>query len=206
MQPILTLDHLVVAAETLAAGVAYVQDTLGVGMAAGGEHPAMATHNRLLSLGETYLEVIAINPDAPAPGGARWFALNAFRGPPRLTNWVARCGDLNAALALAPPGAGRPMALARGDLRWRMAVPDDGLLPFDGAFPGLIEWQGSAHPAQHLPGAGCSLQDLRLTHPDAPQLRDALARYDGGLERCVAPGALAFQAVITTPNGPRVLT
>jgi hypothetical protein len=29
------------------------------------------------------------------------------------------------------PGTGIPVDLARGDYRWRMAVPADGRLPFD---------------------------------------------------------------------------
>lgn len=64
----LTLDHLVVAARTLEEGVAYVADTLGIEPAGGGAHPSMRTHNRLFGLwGRAYLEVIAADPDAPAP-------------------------------------------------------------------------------------------------------------------------------------------
>ena len=125
------LDHLAVSAGALAEGVAHVEDALGVRLSTGGQHPAMGTHNRLLRLGDVYLEVIAIDPFATPPGRPRWFDLNNFTGPPRLTNWIARCADLDAALALAPPGSGTPMALARGDLAWRMAVPDDGRLPLD---------------------------------------------------------------------------
>ncbi len=139
----LKLDHLALSAMTLADGVAHVRDTLGVELAQGGEHAAMGTHNRLLSLGPTvYLEVIAINPAAPYPGRPRWFDLDNFSGPPRLTNWVAQTDDLDRALALAPTGCGAPMALERGDLRWRMAVPENGKLPFDGAFPGADRMAG----------------------------------------------------------------
>ena len=38
---------------------------LGVPMAGGGKHPLMGTHNRLIGLGDLYLEVISIDPDAP---------------------------------------------------------------------------------------------------------------------------------------------
>ena len=105
----LELDHLVVSAEHLQEGVDWVEAQLGVTMAPGGKHAAMGTHNRLLGLGEVYLEVIAADPDAPPPAHPRWFGLDAFRGPPRLTNWVVRVSDMDAGLALAPEGCGAPM-------------------------------------------------------------------------------------------------
>ena len=62
------VDHLVVFAADLAGGVDWCQRTLGISPTAGGEHPLMGTHNRLLALGGgAYLEIIAIDPDAAAP-------------------------------------------------------------------------------------------------------------------------------------------
>jgi hypothetical protein len=123
-------DHLVVSASTLEEGALAVEDRLGVPTEAGGRHPLMATHNRLLRLGDgEYLEIIAAEPDQPAPAHPRWFRLDSFAGPPRLTNWVVRVDALDAALRAAPPGMGRATELRRGDLRWRIAVPGDGLCP-----------------------------------------------------------------------------
>ena len=79
----LQFDHLVVPCARLAEGVAHVEAMLGVKMAPGGKHAVMGTHNALLGLGAIYLEVIAADPDAPAPGRPRWFNLDEFRGPPR---------------------------------------------------------------------------------------------------------------------------
>lgn len=201
----LCLDHLAVAAQTLSEGVSAVEDLLGVTLAPGGRHPLMGTHNRLLSLGPgLYLEVIAIDPEAAAPGHPRWFGLDGFEGPPRLTNWIVRTPDLDAALAAAPAGAGRPTDQQRGDLRWRMAVSDTGHLPFDDAFPALIEWQGSAHPADRLPDAGCRLTRLTVTHPRAAALRAALPLDDPRLS-VVTGAAASIAAEISTPFGPRTL-
>ncbi|MEX5727270.1 hypothetical protein Ga0609869_000623 [Rhodovulum iodosum] len=203
------LDHLAVAAENLEAGVAAVEAALGVGLAPGGAHAAMGTHNRLLHLGPgLYLEVIAIDPAAPAPGRARWFDLDRFAGPPRLSNWIARCEEngLEAALAAAPAGTGRPMALSRGELNWRMAVPEDGRLPFDGAFPAFIEWQGVAHPAARLPDAGCRLVALDIHHPEAVALGEALRGViDEPMVALHEGPEKALRAVIDTPSGRRVL-
>ena len=71
----LAFDHLAVTAETLEEGVAWVEAALGVTMSGGGKHPYMATHNRLLGLGDLYLEVIAADPEAPRPDWPRWFEI-----------------------------------------------------------------------------------------------------------------------------------
>jgi len=202
----LRIDHLAIAAETLADGVAVVEVALGVALAPGGQHPLMGTHNRLLSLGDLYLEVIAIDQAVPAPNHPRWFDLDHFSGRPRLTNWIAACDDLDAALNALPPGHGTPLALARGDLRWRMAVPASGRLPFDDAFPALIEWQGAAHPASRLPDTGVRLLRLEVAHPNAAALRIALAPLlDDTRVVFTAGPAKAMRAEFSTPHGKRVL-
>lgn len=202
----LTFDHLAVSAETLAEGVAAVEAALGVAMAGGGEHPLMATHNRLLGMGDLYLEVIAANPAAPPPGRPRWFDLDRFSGRPRLTNWICRCDDLAAELALSPSGIGVPLSLQRGDFRWQMAVPDDGRLPFDDGFPALIHWQGTLHPAPLLPDGGIRLTRLEISHPQADALRAALAsRLADARVDIVAGTVKAMRACFSTPHGPRWL-
>jgi hypothetical protein len=200
------LDHLALSAMTLGEGVAHAEAALGVALAPGGQHPHMATHNRLLGLGDMYLEVIAADPSAPAPAWPRWFDLDRFSGPPRLTSWIAACDDLEAELALGPDGLGLPVALSRGDLRWKMAVPPDGRLPFDDAFPALIQWQGSVHPVQRLPDAGVRLLRLEIAHPNAAALRRALAgRLDDARVVIVDGAAKALQASFSTPAGTRRL-
>lgn len=201
----LKLDHIVVSATRLQDGIDYVEHALGVKMAPGGKHAAMGTHNALLGLGDTYLEVIAIDPEAPKPDHPRWFDLDNFAGTPRLTNWVAQTTDLAGALALAPPGIGVPMPLSRGDLHWTIAVSPEGTLPFGGAFPGLIDWGDAAHPSGRLPDVGCRLHSLTVSHPQGAGLSAALAMLGGGLGNWVETGPMGFAAMIETPEGQRGL-
>lgn len=202
----LALDHIAISAESLEAGADWVEMALGVAPTGGGKHPHMGTHNRLLSLGDLYLEVIAVDPSAPKPAHPRWFSLDAFHGAPRLTNWICRTEDLDVALAAAPPGTGTATDLARGDYRWRFAVPASGRLPFDDRFPALIQWQGDLHPAKSLRDHGIRLTRLDITHPDAPALRTALKGLADLRVKVQLGPYHALRASFDTPHGPRVLT
>ncbi|RLJ59093.1 glyoxalase-like protein [Litoreibacter meonggei] len=205
---LLRLDHLALAAETLDAARAHVESALGVQLATRGEHPQMGTHNHLMSLGpDIYFEAIAINPDATAPNRPRWFNLDHFDGPPRLTNWILATDDLEAALAELPNGFGTPISLQRGDFRWSMAVPDDGILPWGGWGPALIQWHGDLHPAPLLPEQGIRLGTFVLHHPQATEIAATLApllpRDTVLFAEAETPG---LSANFDTPHGRRVLT
>ncbi len=173
----LTLDHIAVLGETLEEAAHHVEAALGLPMMPGGVHARFGTHNRLLGLAPAlYLEAIAIDPAAPPPGQPRWFALDAFAGPARLDKWICRVDDLDAVLE-ALPMAGHKVELTRGALSWAMAVPEDGMLPFDGLFPALIQWYSDVPPGKMLPGSGCELQGLTVAHPEADALQALLAPH-----------------------------
>jgi hypothetical protein len=80
----LTLDHIAVSTTALPTGTAEVEAALGLPLAPGGQHEAMGTWNRLLSLGpEEYFELIAIEPGAPARrsrAGSTWTISPGRRG------------------------------------------------------------------------------------------------------------------------------
>lgn len=200
------IDHIAVSAASLDEGGRWLAARLGQDPLPGGKHPHMGTHNRLLSLGDLYLEVIAIDPAAPKPGYPRWFDLDAFRGSPRLTNWICRTDDLDAALAAAPEGTGTATDLQRGDYRWRFAVPASGQLPFDDCFPALIQWQGDLHPARSLRDHGIRLTGLQITHPDAPALQAALKPLTDPRVVVGLGPYHSLRATFDTPHGLRVLT
>lgn len=203
------LDHLVVLAASLDQGVAWSERVLGVMPAAGGTHPRMGTHNRLLRLGDdAYLEIIAIDPEAPPPQRARWFDMDdpslqaSVDATPKLVHFVARCDDARAAVqSLADIGIDRGALVpaSRGALQWQITIRPDGARLFDGCLPTLIQWDG-AHPCDSLPAAGISLRALRVVHPQAQQLRAASAAIGlAGIE--LSAGAPSLVATLDTPRG-----
>lgn len=204
-----SIDHLVIAGDRLAAATRHVEDSLGLATVPGGQHPHFATHNRLLSLGPgAYVEAIAPDPSAPPPGRARWFGLDRYAAdpppPPRLVAWALRVDDPAAASAAAPEGIGPVLALERGAYRWRITVPESGVQPFDGLFPALIAWEGDMPPAA-LPASGAELVSLVLTHPQADRLGQALSTLTGDDRVSVRRGPPGLRAVIRTPAGEKVL-
>jgi hypothetical protein len=201
---VIALDHIAIAGETLGEAIDFVETALGVSLQPGGAHSVFNTHNALLGLEDgLYLEAIAANPDAPPPERPRVFDLDRFAGPPRLTNWICRTDDLATALAAGPEGLGQPVALARGDFRWDMAVPLSGILPFDNCAPTLIQWRCRTHPADILRASGVRLSTLVVRHPEARRLRDTLKRvlHDPRVRFETGPAQLV--AHFDTPSGPR---
>jgi hypothetical protein len=212
-----SIDHLVMAARTLDEGVAWCEATLGIVPAAGGRHALMGTHNRLASLAapacpRAYLEIIAIDPQAPPPGRARWYDLDdagaqalLARGP-QLIHWVLGCDDIDdRCRLLAAAGIDRGTVLdveratPQGPLRWRISVRDDGARLAAGALPTLIEW-GARHPVDTLPASGVALEALHVGGLPA-----AAAAFCSAPAVRHASGEPALVATLRTPRGPVVL-
>lgn len=213
------LDHLVVAATTLDAGVAWCEAILGITPGPGGQHPLMGTHNRLFSIASAdfplaYFEIIAIDPQAPAPARRRWFDLDDAtlqtrlrEQGPQLIHWVARVDHAPtavAALSAQDIDRGEVIAASRptpqGLLQWQITVRPDGQRLYDGLLPTLIQW-GDVHPATAMPASGVTLASLVLQHPRADTLATAcraLALPDLALRT----GPAQLRAQLHTPRGP----
>lgn len=208
-EPLAVIDHLVLAATTLADGIDYVATLTGSVPQPGGKHAAMGTHNALLKLGEKlYLEIIAIDPQGAKPKRSRWFGLDSvalqaeLMEQPRLIHWVARTRDIDTASRACDMDFGPVHAMARGDYRWRITIPDDGSLPGRGLIPTLIQWDVAMHPAQALPAKNLSLVELAGTHPDPADVRRVLQRLDlGAALRVSFDRESRVVAMLRTPKG-----
>lgn len=206
----LRLDHLVFACAFLDDGRAWMEARLGVPAQGGGAHPGMGTCNALWRLGDAYLEMLAVDPDAPPPGRARMFGLDLpdvrarMAEGPFLLAWVAATDDLDAALAAAPFVIGAPVALSRGDLTWRLTVSADGRAPLGGVGPALIEWpRDAAHPISRMSDAGLRLARFAAATPEPEAVRAALAAIgaDGLIEVARADGPPRLSCAIDGPGG-----
>ena len=218
----MNLDHLVVAATSLAEGVAWCEATLGVTPGPGGEHPLMGTHNRLLSIAspafpQAYLEIIAIQPGATPTlpeGNQRWFDLDfeplqhhiAKHGP-ALIHWVARVPDAHAAAqsllaqgldvgCVAPASRATPQGL----LQWHITLRADGRRLLGGCVPTLIQW-GPTHPTDAMAPSGVSLQAWSLAHTQPAAVAQALDTLGGHTPPVQLGTAPTLTATLACPNG-----
>jgi len=214
--PALELDHLIIGAAKIGEGIDFVEETLGVRMPLGGKHVGMNTHNAVMRLTEgLYLEVIAIDHEAGPALRPRWFELDdprqqarlASEGP-RLIAWAARSSDLAASLRASVINLGEPMAMSRGTLSWKIAVPCDGALVWGGLLPTLIEWPPGVHPTtQRMPDLGVRFAGLTLRAAKPEPVRAALAGV--GAERLaeiktLRRGAVPMEAIFVRQDGREV--
>jgi hypothetical protein len=199
------LDHLVYVAPDLEAAIDELESRLGVRAVHGGAHPGRGTRNALLALGaRSYLEILAPDPQQPAPASSRWLGVDG-PGLPRIVSWAVATSDLEAHIAeasrrglvLGAVTSGSRMRPDGATLRWRLTDPipliADGLVPF------FIDWGDGPHPAETAP-TGVTLVALRAEHPDVESVRDLLDAASIELEVTAGERA-ALVATLDTPRG-----
>ena len=206
------VDHFAVGAATLEQGVAALENALGVSVPRGGKHAAMSTHNCVMQAGkESFLEILAIDPEAPPPGRARWFTLDdpatraRLAARPRALCWVVGTDDLDATVANSPLELGEIVPFSRGERSWRLTVPKDGGLPEGGLVPAFIEWSPGPHPSTGMQDLGVRLKTIRLHHPEPGRFGEILRALQVDHLAEVAEGPRNLSFVLDTPAGEAVL-
>ena len=205
------VDHLLLGAADLDAGIAWFEARTGVKAAIGGVHPGAGTRNALASLGHRqYLEIIAPDPAQSAFN----FQIDLRRlTSPRLVTWAAASADVDATAAAAAEAGykvfgPRDGSRARPDgvmLRWRTVGVLAGFAEADvDPTPFFIQWAAdSRHPSNDSP-AGCRLAALEIRHPDPARLQNVLRNL--GIDAVVAKSATTgLRATLDAPKGPLVL-
>jgi hypothetical protein len=200
------LDHLVIAAQTLEAGVTYVQDILNIELKHGGRHLHQGTHNKVLRLNDCYLEVIAPDPDSSIT--PPWFGLGhpeilESLQTPHLLTWVAQSDDINTLITKV----NYPVTVQtaqRDHLRWQFSFTKGGNLLSDGLLPYLIQWE--SEPAFYaLPESGYSLLRLEGSHPQAEQLNSVLVKLGLQDALSIKSGDIRLKAILRTSRGREVI-
>lgn len=206
------IDHFAIGAETLEQGAAALSDQLGVDVPRGGKHVVMSTHNCVMQAGnECFLEILAIDPDAPGPGRARWFSMDnpatqaRLAERPRALCWVVNTDDLDALIAASPIDLGEVVHFTRGDRSWQLTVPVDGHLPEGGLVPSFIEWSPGPHPSTAQQDLGVVLDRVILSHPDPTALLEILKALHVDHLVELREGSRGLSFAVTGPNGPSML-
>jgi len=203
------LDHLIVLASTLDEGRQRVTERLGVPPVGGGRHARMGTHNLLWSLGAAYLEVIAVDPEAPPPGRDRWLgfddaAVQTKLGlGPYLATWAVATDDIEALRAKAPVPHTQPRPFFRDDLTWLVALPEGTALPLGGIWPLCIQWTSETHPTQKLEDQKLRLDKIEIMGPAADRVQAVLATLESPAPVIFLHGTkrVRITADIYTPQG-----
>ena len=194
------------ACPNLVQGCEWAADTFGAEPAAGGAHQGLGTRNALLSLGGTYLEIIAPDTEQPLQGtmGERFMRLSQ----PGLVTWAVEA-ELNSVRAALLEGG----VDSHGPVRTERKTPEGLLLvwgllfPVDHSYgarmPFFIDWMDCAHPRDTNPQGGHNAE-LTVTHPDIDGLKSALRALTSGVRFEAGPAGLSLS--VESLRGPVVLS
>ena len=155
------LDHVLIAVADLDAAARQVEARFGLASVEGGRHQGLGTANRIVPLGETYLELVAVVDDAEAEasGFGSWVAGGDL---PRLLGWCVRTDALDEVadrlgLTIADGSRARPDGTV---LNWRMAGLE--LSAEEPSLPFFIEWGADTpYPGEAL-AQSATIDELRL--------------------------------------------
>jgi hypothetical protein len=197
---VIELDHVVIAVPDLRAAAAAMAERLGLASVEGGRHAGWGTANRIVPLGETYLELVAVVDAAEAASSSfgRWVGGADGPGP---IGWVVRTDRIDRVairLGLTVYDGSRRDAEGRL-MRWRVAGLDRAMT--EPSLPFFVGWgEGAPHPGR----AGAAPADASIAGLHVRGDRALLAHWVDGADVPVmmSPGAPAVEAVVVlTPAG-----
>jgi hypothetical protein len=145
------MDHVIYAVDDLDAAGAGLFDREGLASVPGGRHQGWGTHNRIVPLGDTYLELIAVADVEEAEGSDFGRAVRrALTEDHALVGWVVATDEIDAVakrLDLEVEEKSRETADG-SELRWRVAGIERAMKT--GALPFFVQWDV---PDEQRPGA-----------------------------------------------------
>jgi hypothetical protein len=194
------LDHVLVAVPDLAGAAAEFEARYGLPSVEGGRHSGWGTANRIVPLGDTYVELVAVvdaEEAADDPFGS-WVARVLRDGGHRPFAWAVRTDELDtvsARLDLDPQSGTR----ARPDgteVRWRTAGVEHAAA--EPCLPFFIEWAaGTVLPGRAAEPAG-TIERLELA---GDPLRLSAWLGEHALPIAVDPGVPAVRQAVVNVGG-----
>ena len=189
----LTIDHVIVPVANLAQAAARIETRYGLASVEGGRHPAWGTANRIVPLGDAYVELVAVVDPGTAAKAAfgRWVAA-ATGGHP--LGWAVRTDAIEeVGRSLGLPVVRGSRAAPGGELlRWRTVGVD--VATRESGLPFFIQWDDGvalpgAMPVRH-PRGRAHLKLLEVNE-DPGRLADWLGDYDLPLSVTAGPSGLS---------------
>lgn len=204
----LELDHVLIAVADLAAVARELKARHGLASIQGGRHAGYGTANRIVPLGDSYLELVTVADDSEAarsPFGSWVARMQSERGRP--LGWAVRSQGLDEVarrLRLKISGGSRTMRSGEV-LRWRLAGLERSAA--EPSLPFFIEWaRGTPFPGRapvcHSAGA-VRIAELQLAG-DSDRIADWLAAEHLPIRVRAGPPAVAG-VVLEGPAGAIVL-
>jgi hypothetical protein len=195
LDTVLAIDHVILPVLDLVRDAARLEDRSGLASVEGGRHPSWGTANRIIPLGDTYLELVAVVDDDAARTSAfgRWIA-SAIPG--RLLGWAVRTDLIDAVgrrlghpvvpgFRVTPGGA----LITWQSVGLEIAVREP-WIPFFIQWGGGVRLPGAA-PVRHR-GAPVRLKELSVA-ADPERLADWLGDHDLAID-------------VTGPSGRSAIT
>jgi Glyoxalase-like domain len=196
----LELDHVLIAAADLAAAAHEMEARHGLASIEGGRHRGWGTANRIVPLGQAYLELVAVVDEAEAeqsPFG-RWVAA-AHPTLVRPLGWAVRTDRLDdvARRLDLPVEPGSRVDRSGRLVRWRMAGVEQAAA--EPSLPFFIDWgKGTSLPGRcpvTHPTGTVSVESLQLVG-DADRIAAWLGTHR--LPITVRPGTPALASIALT--------
>ena len=205
----LRVDHVIYAVDDLEPAGRRFYAEFGLASVEGGRHPGWGTANRVIPLGDAYLELVTVvDPDEATSSDFGRAVSEALAARKPLVGWVVTTDDLEAVaqrLSLEVSGGSRTKPDGT-TLSWRLAGLESSLKT--GALPLFIEWGGSSelHPGRAQ--AGHRVNPSGFTWVEVAADEQAVRSWlgDSDFELRIVDGAPGLSRVaISTDAGEVVL-
>ena len=195
----LAIDHVILPVRDLALEAAELEARHGLASVEGGRHPAWGTANRIVPLGDSYLELVAVVDDETA-GRAAFGQWIAAATPGRVLGWAVRTDSIDAiARKLGQPVLPGSRTTPSGAvISWRSVGVD--IAARERGLPFFIEWgDGVPLPGSTAVGHRDGPVTLKLLSVAADQGR--LAEWLGDHDLPIAVTGLSGTSAVTLTGG-----